>query len=96
MWEFPGANIKIFTALKREINEELDCTIDIYQTFNEHTHEYETFFINLISVKYTIIAGTPKPMIILNRLAKSIIISVDSCEYTCQLKSNKRKMVFSR
>lgn len=64
MWEFPGGKVEkdedIFSALKREIQEELDCTIDISNQFISNTHEYETFIIHLKSIKCKIIHGTPK------------------------------------
>ncbi|MDQ0882405.1 (deoxy)nucleoside triphosphate pyrophosphohydrolase [Peribacillus sp. V2I11] len=64
MWEFPGGKVEkdedIFTALKREINEELQCKVETEtSTFNDNTHEYETFIINLLSIKCRIIEGTP-------------------------------------
>ncbi|QCJ41181.1 (deoxy)nucleoside triphosphate pyrophosphohydrolase [Bacillus sp. S3] len=63
-WEFPGgkveANEDIFTALEREISEELDCTVETTkEVFNDNTHEYETFIINLISIKCRVVEGTP-------------------------------------
>jgi 8-oxo-dGTP diphosphatase len=66
MWEFPGGKVEvdenIFTALVREIDEELDCTIETTkEVFNENTHEYDTFIINLISIKCSVIEGTPRP-----------------------------------
>jgi 8-oxo-dGTP diphosphatase len=66
MWEFPGgkveANEDIYSALEREIDEELDCKIETTkEIFNENTHEYETFIINLISIKCMVIEGTPTP-----------------------------------
>jgi 8-oxo-dGTP diphosphatase len=66
MWEFPGGKVEInediYTALVREINEELDCKIDTSkEVFNENIHEYDTFIINLISIKCRVIEGTPKP-----------------------------------
>jgi 8-oxo-dGTP diphosphatase len=64
MWEFPGGKIEkgedMETALKREIHEELGCSIETYGLFNDHIHEYETFIINLISIKGKIISGSPK------------------------------------
>lgn len=65
-WEFPGgkveANEDIFTALEREISEELDCKIETFkEVFNDNTHEYETFIINLISIKCRVVEGTPTP-----------------------------------
>ncbi|MBO0959678.1 (deoxy)nucleoside triphosphate pyrophosphohydrolase [Neobacillus sp. MM2021_6] len=64
MWEFPGgkveANEDIYSALKREIDEELDCKIETFnEIFNDTTHEYETFIINLISIKCRVVKGTP-------------------------------------
>lgn len=66
MWEFPGgkveANEDIYSALEREIQEELDCKIETFkEVFNDNTHEYETFIINLISIKCRVIEGTPTP-----------------------------------
>ena len=66
MWEFPGgkveANEDIYSALEREIDEELDCKIETSkEVFNENIHEYETFIINLISIKCTVVEGTPTP-----------------------------------
>ncbi|MCM3674741.1 (deoxy)nucleoside triphosphate pyrophosphohydrolase [Peribacillus simplex] len=64
MWEFPGGKVEkgedIFTALKREIDEELQCKVETDTSiFNDNTHEYETFIINLLSIKCRIIEGTP-------------------------------------
>jgi 8-oxo-dGTP diphosphatase len=66
MWEFPGgkveANEDIYSALVREIDEELDCKIEpTKEIFNNNTHEYETFIINLISIKCKVVEGTPTP-----------------------------------
>ncbi|MEH7503831.1 (deoxy)nucleoside triphosphate pyrophosphohydrolase [Neobacillus drentensis] len=66
MWEFPGgkveANEDIYSALIREIDEELGCKIKTFkEVFNENTHEYETFYINLISIKCKVVDGTPTP-----------------------------------
>ncbi|NKE03996.1 (deoxy)nucleoside triphosphate pyrophosphohydrolase [Mesobacillus selenatarsenatis] len=64
MWEFPGGKVEtgedIYTALQREIEEELDCKVETnYEVFNDHTHEYETFTINLIAIKSKVVSGTP-------------------------------------
>ena len=63
-WEFPGGKVEenedIFSALEREIQEELGCEIETSKTvFNENVHEYDTFTINLISIKCKITEGTP-------------------------------------
>jgi 8-oxo-dGTP diphosphatase len=64
MWEFPGGKVEpgedLFSALKREINEELGCSIEPLKLLNEHTHEYDTFIINLIAIKSKITEGIPK------------------------------------
>ncbi|HWO78445.1 MAG TPA: (deoxy)nucleoside triphosphate pyrophosphohydrolase [Bacillus sp. (in: firmicutes)] len=64
MWEFPGGKVQqdedIYTALKREIAEEMDCNIETIDLFHDYTHEYDTFIINLICIKARIIKGTPK------------------------------------
>ncbi|SDN87512.1 (deoxy)nucleoside triphosphate pyrophosphohydrolase [Bacillus sp. OK048] len=66
MWEFPGgkveANEDIYSALEREIDEELECKIETTkEIFNDNTHEYETFIINLISIKCKVVENTPTP-----------------------------------
>ncbi|WHZ03773.1 (deoxy)nucleoside triphosphate pyrophosphohydrolase [Neobacillus sp. YX16] len=66
MWEFPGgkveANEDIYSALEREIDEELECKIETTkEIFNDNIHEYETFIINLISINCKVIEGTPTP-----------------------------------
>ena len=64
MWEFPGGKVEadedFYTALEREIHEELDCKVRTSsEVFNNNTHEYETFIINLISIKCKVVEGTP-------------------------------------
>jgi 8-oxo-dGTP diphosphatase len=66
MWEFPGgkveANEDIYSALAREIDEELNCKIETFKdVFNDNTHDYETFIINLLSIKSRIVDGNPVP-----------------------------------
>ncbi|MCK6255466.1 (deoxy)nucleoside triphosphate pyrophosphohydrolase [Fictibacillus sp. KIGAM418] len=65
MWEFPGGKVEsgedMFSALQREIKEELGCTIETIDYFNDHTHEYDSFTINLIAIKSKIVEGTPIP-----------------------------------
>ncbi|MFJ7829479.1 (deoxy)nucleoside triphosphate pyrophosphohydrolase [Peribacillus sp. NPDC097284] len=65
MWEFPGGKVEkgedAFSALIREIDEELQCKVETEgAVFNDNTHEYDTFIINLLSIKCRIIEGTPK------------------------------------
>jgi 8-oxo-dGTP diphosphatase len=65
MWEFPGGKVEadedVFSALKREIEEELGCKIKTSEIHNDITHEYGTFIINLIAIKAEIIDGTLIP-----------------------------------
>jgi 8-oxo-dGTP diphosphatase len=65
MWEFPGGKVErgedIYTALIREINEELQCQIETIDLFHNHTHEYENFIINLIAITARIVEGSPTP-----------------------------------
>ena len=63
-WEFPGGKVEngedIYSALKREISEELGCIVETNtKVFNEHIHEYDSFTINLISIKCKIVEGSP-------------------------------------
>ncbi|PMC34335.1 8-oxo-dGTP diphosphatase MutT [Bacillus sp. UMB0899] len=64
MWEFPGGKVEkeedIYTALVREIKEELNCTIETVDLFHEHTHEYEHFIIQLLCIKCNMISGQPE------------------------------------
>jgi 8-oxo-dGTP diphosphatase len=61
-WEFPGGKVEenedLFTALEREIHEELDCTIKATKLFHHNIHQYEGLIIHLITIKCTIIEGT--------------------------------------
>lgn len=62
-WEFPGGKVEenesLSEAIIREIYEELNCKIEFKELFNDHTHEYEKFIVNLITLKCKLIAGTP-------------------------------------
>jgi 8-oxo-dGTP diphosphatase len=63
MWEFPGGKVEqkeeLEEAIVREIKEELKCDIKCIRVFNNNTHEYEDFIINLITMKCKIVSGTP-------------------------------------
>ncbi|WP_407270362.1 (deoxy)nucleoside triphosphate pyrophosphohydrolase [Radiobacillus sp. PE A8.2] len=65
LWEFPGGKVEqgedLYTAIEREISEELDCKIEAIAVFNEHTHEYESAFVHLIAIKCRIVEGNPVP-----------------------------------
>lgn len=63
LWEFPGGKIEkdesLKEAIEREIKEELECNVEFIDIFNDNTHEYETFIINLITVKCRLVEGSP-------------------------------------
>lgn len=63
MWEFPGGKVEkdesLKEAIEREIQEELDCNIEFLDIFNDNTHEYDNFIVNLITVKCKLVSGTP-------------------------------------
>ena len=62
-WEFPGGKVEenenLSEAIIREIQEELKCTIEFKELFNDHTHEYDSFIVNLITLKCKLLSGTP-------------------------------------
>ncbi|WP_456275106.1 (deoxy)nucleoside triphosphate pyrophosphohydrolase [Bacillus sp. AK128] len=64
-WEFPGGKVEenedIYSALEREILEELQCNIKANELFHENIHEYDSFIINLITIKCMIVKGAPFP-----------------------------------
>jgi 8-oxo-dGTP diphosphatase len=64
LWEFPGGKIEgietLKQAIEREIKEELDCNVEFIDVFNDNTHEYDKFIVNLITVKCRLMTGTPK------------------------------------
>lgn len=64
MWEFPGGKLEqgesLKEAIEREIKEELNCDIEFNSIFNDNTHEYDEFIVNLVSVKCSLVQGTPK------------------------------------
>lgn len=61
LWEFPGGKVEdnedVHSAIIREIQEELDCTVEALDVFNDNTYEYENIIVNLITVKCKIIEG---------------------------------------
>jgi len=63
MWEFPGEKVEnnetLKEAIEREIKEELECNIEAISIFNDNTHEYDNFIVNLITIRCKLISGTP-------------------------------------
>ena len=63
MWEFAGGKIEgnetLKEAIEREIKEELSCDVEFIDVFNDNTHEYDKFIVNLITVRCRMTFGTP-------------------------------------
>lgn len=63
-WEFPGGKIEQGEskqeALKREIREELGCTIDVFEQVEDTTYEYEKFIVRLETFMAKVTNGVPK------------------------------------
>ncbi|KIL51813.1 8-oxo-dGTP diphosphatase MutT [Jeotgalibacillus soli] len=63
VWEFPGGKIEQGEqpeqALYREIQEELGCTLNIFELVEDTTHEYENMIVRLMTYKASILKGEP-------------------------------------
>lgn len=63
MWEFPGGKIEKGEskeeALIREIQEELNCTIQVYDQVEDTTYEYEKVIVRLETFHASIVEGKP-------------------------------------
>ncbi|MDO9486672.1 MAG: (deoxy)nucleoside triphosphate pyrophosphohydrolase [Actinomycetota bacterium] len=64
LWEFPGGKIESGeskqAALKREITEELQCTIEVGPEVVTTLHEYEHGSLTLTTYYCHIVQGTPQ------------------------------------
>jgi 8-oxo-dGTP diphosphatase len=63
LWEFPGGKVDGDedepTALRREIQEELGCQIEVGTRFDDVVHEYDSIIVRLVTYKCRITAGVP-------------------------------------
>jgi len=63
LWEFPGGKIekneRASEAIKREIMEELGCTVEFQSVFRDDIHEYDDIIVNLITAKCRIVSCQP-------------------------------------
>lgn len=62
-WEFPGGKIEQGEtpqqALKREIDEEMNCIVEIGEAIETTVYEYDFGFVHLTTFYCTLVEGTP-------------------------------------
>ncbi|KOS63817.1 8-oxo-dGTP diphosphatase MutT [Lysinibacillus sp. FJAT-14222] len=65
-WEFPGGKIEVEEtpeqALKREIQEEFTCTIQVGAKVEDTTYEYERVIVRLETYKAKLVDGQPNAL----------------------------------
>ena len=63
MWEFPGGKVEegesLYTAIEREIKEELKCSVKAIEIIGKNKHEYEKIIVNLTAIKCNLVEGKP-------------------------------------
>ena len=80
MWEFPGGKVEegesLYTAIEREIKEELKCSIKAIEIIGENRHEYEKIIVNLTAIKCNLVEGEP----VADEHSKLIYLNIENLE----------------
>mgnify|MGYP004553747975 FL=1 len=80
MWEFPGGKVEegesLYTAIEREIKEELKCSIKAIEIIGENRHEYEKIIVNLTAIKCNLVEGEP----VADDHSKLIYLNIENLE----------------